>query len=251
MTGSTVPRWVGQVNTPHGGSIAQRMPHLHSPPDLSDLLRSHSHAGKLLSAYPIGPMTWWKKATISSVIITLLIALGSYALVQRNAARFQDPVQRDRMDTKAGEVAGQAFVYFNGISWGIFWSIERRRRNRLGISGKESESLARWERPEGADGANSSKIEVAIEHNPLAFFYEAFIPTVTINGEKGRKPWGTHVFIVPPGDYEVAVSYPWIIRECGKNSVRFSIAAGDSKRVKYCARFIRFWPGAISVSAVS
>src|SRR3954466_7686131 len=65
-------------------------------------------------------MIWWKKATIASVIITLLIALASYALVQRNAAAFADPEQRDAMDTKAGEVAGESFAVFNAISWGIF-----------------------------------------------------------------------------------------------------------------------------------
>jgi hypothetical protein len=99
-----------------------------------------------------------------------------------------------------------------------------------------------------SDETNSARIEVTIGHNPLAFFYRAFTPTVAINGRKERRPWGTHDFNLPPGDYEVAVSYPWIISECGKNSVRFSIAAGETKKVKYCARLIRFWPGSISIS---
>jgi hypothetical protein len=92
-----------------------------------------------------------------------------------------------------------------------------------------------------------SRIEVTITHNPLAVFYRAFTPTVAINGIKERKPWGAHMFSFPPGDYEVEVSYPWIISECGKNSVRFSLAPGETKKVRYCARFIRFWPGSISV----
>ena len=91
-------------------------------------------------------------------------------------------------------------------------------------------------------------VEVTVTHNRLAFFYEAFVPTITINGTKERKPWGTHQFSLPPGDYEVAVSYPWILKERGKNSVRFSLAAGETKRVRYCARLIRFLPGSISVS---
>jgi len=41
---------------------------------------------------------------------------------------------------------------------------------------------------------------------------------------------GTHMFSLPPGDYEVAVSYPWIIKECGRSSVKFSLAAGQTKR---------------------
>ena len=75
-------------------------------------------------------MAWWKKATLVSVFITLLISAASYALLQRNAAAFHDPKARDRMDTKAGEFAGQAFVWFNAICWAIFWSVEKRRRNK-------------------------------------------------------------------------------------------------------------------------
>ena len=93
-----------------------------------------------------------------------------------------------------------------------------------------------------------STVEVTVTHNPLAFFYEVFTPTITINGTKERKPWGTHQFSLPPGDYEVAVSYPWVVSECGKSSVRFSLAAGETKRVRYCARLIRFLPGSISVT---
>jgi hypothetical protein len=91
-------------------------------------------------------------------------------------------------------------------------------------------------------------IEVTVAHNILAIFYKAFTPTVAINNKKERKTWGTHSFSVPPGDYEVAVSYPWIVSECGKNSVRFSLVPGETKRVHYCARLIRFIPGAISVT---
>ena len=86
-------------------------------------------------------------------------------------------------------------------------------------------------------------------HNPLAFFYAAFTPTVTINGKKERRRWGVHSFNLPAGDCEVSVSYPWIINECGRNSVRFSLAPGETKRVRYCARLIRFIPGAMSVSS--
>jgi hypothetical protein len=93
----------------------------------------------------------------------------------------------------------------------------------------------------------ASYVEVTMAHNPLAFFYRAFTPTIEINGRKERKPWGTHLFNLPPGDYEVAGSYPWILKECGKNSVRFTLAAGETKKVRYCARLIRFLPGAIRV----
>jgi hypothetical protein len=95
----------------------------------------------------------------------------------------------------------------------------------------------------------TSCVEVTVTHNPLAFFYELFTPTIDINGRKERKPWGTHLFKLPPGDYKIAVSYPWIISECGRNSVRFSLAVDETRKVRYCARFIRFLPGSIKVTS--
>ena len=97
--------------------------------------------------------------------------------------------------------------------------------------------------------SSTACLEAEITHNRLAFFYEAFTPTITINGAKERRPWGTHLFSLPPGDYEVAVSYPWILSECGRNSVRFSLASGETKKVRYCARLIRFIPGSIKVTS--
>ncbi|MFI5349893.1 MAG: hypothetical protein ACHQ2Z_10135 [Elusimicrobiota bacterium] len=91
-------------------------------------------------------------------------------------------------------------------------------------------------------------IEVEIAHSPLAFFYGFFTPTVELNGRKERRSWGTHSFEVTPGDYEVAVSYPWFLSsECGKNSIRVAVGPGEMKKVRYCAGLIRYLPGRIGV----
>ena len=98
--------------------------------------------------------------------------------------------------------------------------------------------------------ANSSRIEVTVTHSPLAFVYRLFKPTITINGRKEQKPWGVHSFDLAPGDYEVAVSYPWIFSpECGKNSIRVSLAPGEAKKVRYRAGLIRYLPGKITVNS--
>jgi len=56
-------------------------------------------------------------------------------------------------------------------------------------------------------------------------------------------------FFVPPGHYEVSVSYPWIFApECGKNTIGVSVQAGETKTVTYRAGLIRYLPGKISVS---
>ena len=98
------------------------------------------------------------------------------------------------------------------------------------------------------ENSKSSRIEVTASHSPLAFIYRFFTPTIAINGQPYRRPWGTHSFDVSPGDYEVTVSYPWLFSsECGKNSVRFSLTVGETKKVSYCAGLIRYLPGNIKV----
>lgn len=99
------------------------------------------------------------------------------------------------------------------------------------------------------DNSPSALLFVAATHNPLAFFYALFTPTITINGTVYRLPWGTHKFVVPPGAYEVSVSYPWFLsRECGKNTVRVQLNAGQRLTVTYGARLVRYLPGSINVT---
>lgn len=96
----------------------------------------------------------------------------------------------------------------------------------------------------------SSRLEVAVTHSPLDFIYRLFTPTITINGNKQRKPWGVHSFALAPGDYEIAVSYPWFFApECGKNSVRITLAHGEVKKVCCRAGHIRYLPGKMTVSS--
>jgi len=99
------------------------------------------------------------------------------------------------------------------------------------------------------DSSLSSRLVVEVSHTPLGFIYDFFTPTVTINGHANKRPWGTSSFDLPPGHYEVSVSYPWLFApECGKNTVRFTLQPGEAKRVSYRAGLIRYLPGKISVS---
>jgi hypothetical protein len=97
--------------------------------------------------------------------------------------------------------------------------------------------------------ASSSRLEVTAGHSSLAFIYDFFKPTITINGQASKRPWGTSSFDLPPGNYEVSVSYPWLFASaCGKNTVSFILQAGEIKTVSYHAGMIRYLPGKISVS---
>ena len=95
-----------------------------------------------------------------------------------------------------------------------------------------------------------ASVEVMVMHNPLAFVYNPFTPTIDVSGIKERKPCGTHTFQLSPGDYKIAVSYLWVIRKCGRSSVQFTLAVGETIKVRYCARLLRFSPGSIKVTAL-
>jgi hypothetical protein len=95
----------------------------------------------------------------------------------------------------------------------------------------------------------ASAIEVTVAHSPLAVIYRLFTPTIEINGRKERRSWGRHRFQVPTGDYEISVSYPWLFsKECGKNTVRCRVEAGQVRQVKYRAGLIRYVPGRMTVA---
>ena len=97
--------------------------------------------------------------------------------------------------------------------------------------------------------SESASIEVTVTHSALAFIYRLFKPTIEINGNKERKPWGVHRFALSPGFYEVSISYPWIFApECGKNTVWISLEDGELRKIKYRAGLIRYLPGKITTS---
>jgi hypothetical protein len=96
--------------------------------------------------------------------------------------------------------------------------------------------------------SGSSRIDVTIAHSPLAFFYRLFTPSITINGQRQRRPWGKHTFEVPPGSNEISVSYPWLFSsECGKNTVHVTLLPGETKKITYRAGLVRYLPGKIVV----
>lgn len=101
----------------------------------------------------------------------------------------------------------------------------------------------------GAAVSPQSRVELTVAHSPLAFFYDYVTPTVEINGTKETADWGVYILSLSPGDYEISVSYPWFFfSECGKNTARFHLEANETRKVKYCARLIRYLPGKITVN---
>ena len=94
-------------------------------------------------------------------------------------------------------------------------------------------------------------IEVTTSYPPIAFLYGGLTLTIQIDDDRYRRPWGVSTFDVPAGTHEVAVSYPYLLwRECGRNSVVVHLGAGETRRVSYRPRAIRFIRGRIEADGV-
>ena len=93
----------------------------------------------------------------------------------------------------------------------------------------------------------TARLEIVTSHATLAYFYKALQPNVRLDDELHAAPWGTSYFDVAPGTHTVSISYPWLVQECGRATVTVTLAPGETRRVRYHARMIRFVPGKISV----
>jgi hypothetical protein len=95
-------------------------------------------------------------------------------------------------------------------------------------------------------------IEVVAAHPAAAFFYSVMKPSIEVDGNLSKHAWGSHSFAVAPGTHEVAVSYPWLfMSRCGRRKVEVEVGSGETVRVTYRARFVRYVPGKIKTEKVS
>lgn len=98
-----------------------------------------------------------------------------------------------------------------------------------------------------ADGT----IEVVATHPAAAFFYSTMKANIEVDGNLSKHAWGSYRFTVSPGTHEVAVSYPWLFRSrCGRRNVEVEVGSGETVRVTYRARFLRYVPGKIKTEKV-
>ena len=89
--------------------------------------------------------------------------------------------------------------------------------------------------------SQSSAIELAITLSPFLLLTHRYIPTVEINGKKESRDWGVHRLELPPGTYDVSVSYHTHANsECQKNTVRVDLEPGETRKITYRAGLLRF-----------
>lgn len=92
-------------------------------------------------------------------------------------------------------------------------------------------------------------IEIKTEFFPLAWFLHFVTPIIEINGEKHKKKWGETFFSLPPGEYQVKISFPYLaMAECGANEITVPLSEGQKRIVKYYMPPWVMLPGNIKMS---
>lgn len=92
-------------------------------------------------------------------------------------------------------------------------------------------------------------IQTTTEFFPLAFFLNAFSPTIEINGTKYPKKWGVDIFELAPGDYVVKIYFKYLfMAECGANSVSVKVREGQLTKVSWYMPPLVFLKGSMTVS---
>lgn len=88
-----------------------------------------------------------------------------------------------------------------------------------------------------ADGyAAPAYLDITLEYSPLQFILSAVTPTVILNGQRHKVPWGRHVWPMPPGEHVIDVSFPYMFQERSCPAIlRAAIYAGHTTVVKYTA----------------
>ena len=95
-------------------------------------------------------------------------------------------------------------------------------------------------------------IEVVATHPAAAFFYSMMKANIEVDGNFSKHAWGSYSFAVAPGTHVVAVSYPWLfMSRCGRRQVEVAVGSGETVRVTYRARFLRYVPGKIKTEKLT
>ena len=85
---------------------------------------------------------------------------------------------------------------------------------------------------------------------PLAFLLLLFKTNVTIDGTTSVLEWGDHVFVLPPGEHDVKVSFRYLFsKRVGEADLTVEVVPGQTTTVLYRSPFIVFMGGSMKVVA--
>ncbi len=79
----------------------------------------------------------------------------------------------------------------------------------------------------------------------LLFFVNTVI---TINGQRSVRPWGSSVFDLPAGDYQVSIAFNYLFGPAGPARRTVRIHPGHATRLSYSAPWLVFLDGSMRES---
>ena len=80
------------------------------------------------------------------------------------------------------------------------------------------------------------QLDITTSFNPLQFILAAVTPTIEIDGQPQKRPWGRHVIDLWPGQHHLRVWFDYHGRS-GVAEVPFGIWAGHATMVRYASPF--------------
>ena len=80
------------------------------------------------------------------------------------------------------------------------------------------------------------QLDITTSYNPMQFILSAIAPTIEIDGQPQKRPWGRHVIDLWPGQHMLRVWFDYLGRS-GVAQLPITIWAGHATMVRYESPF--------------
>ena len=96
----------------------------------------------------------------------------------------------------------------------------------------------------------TSGLRIIKKFFPLAWILYFLKPNVSINGYAQRSTWGETFHPLPPGSYQVRVSYPYLfIKEASPGDAIVNVGPGQAVTLRYKVPVFVFLKGKLTIEA--
>lgn len=80
------------------------------------------------------------------------------------------------------------------------------------------------------------QLDITTSFNPMQFILNAVTPTIEIDGQPQKRPWGRHVIDLWPGQHMLRIWFDYLGRS-GLAQTAFGIWAGHATVIRYNSPF--------------
>lgn len=121
-----------------------------------------------------------------------------------------------------------------------------QQQQQQGYPQQAAPMVAQGYAPQAAPGGG--QLEITTGFFFLAWILFLITPTIEINRQPQKRAWGTHLIDLPPGQYELTVSFRYLfIERCGAATAHVPIYPGQATVVKYEAPWFMFSAGTMTI----